>query len=61
GDYKLIWYPTIDKKLLFDLAQDPGEMHDLSEDPACAQVLQELTEELRRLQRELDDPLTPIP
>jgi arylsulfatase A-like enzyme len=61
GDYKLIWYPTIDKKLLFDLARDPGEMHDLSEDPACAQVLQELTQELRRLQRELDDPLTPIP
>ena len=28
-NYKLIYYPKIDKTLLFDLKKDPQEMHDL--------------------------------
>lgn len=30
GDYKLIYFPTVNKKYLFNVAQDPDEMNDLS-------------------------------
>ncbi len=57
GDYKLIYYPQIDKTLLFDLKQDPLEMHDLADSPQLATRRQQLTEQLHRLQKQMEDPL----
>ena len=57
GDYKLIYYPQIDKTLLFDLRQDPLEMHDLAESPQLATRRQQLTGQLHRLQQQMEDPL----
>ena len=37
-DYKVIVYPQINRTQLFDLKQDPWEMHDLSDDPAYASI-----------------------
>jgi len=44
---------------LFDLKKDPREMNNVCDDPAYAQVRQELTDELHRLQKEYGD--TPYP
>lgn len=48
---------------LYDLVLDPNEGHDLSGDPARADVLAELGERLRRWMEETDDPLLqgPVP
>lgn len=40
--YKLIEYPKIGKRQLFDLAADSAEMHDLAEDRRHAQVVADL-------------------
>ena len=40
GDWKLIRYPQVRKTQLFDLANDPHELHDLSDDPRQAEELQ---------------------
>jgi arylsulfatase A-like enzyme len=56
--HKLIVYPQIRKVQLFDLDKDPWEMRDLSEDAASATLKAELTQRLKNLQSELDDPLT---
>ena len=57
-DWKLIVYPQIERVQLFNLATDPDERHDLSADPQHRQRLAELAQELTRLQRQADDPLT---
>lgn len=44
--YKLIYYPTGNRLQLFDLVDDPYELHDVADDPAYARVRQELTEAL---------------
>jgi len=44
--YKLIWYPVGNRFHLFDLADDPDEMHDLSEDPAHAAIRADLIKKL---------------
>jgi arylsulfatase A-like enzyme len=44
--WKLILYPHLDRVQLFDLQNDPLEIHDLSEDPAHQQTRDAL---LRRL------------
>ena len=54
--WKLIVYPKVHKTQLFDLRNDPGEMHDLAEDPNHAGELERLTELLRDWQGRLDDP-----
>lgn len=36
GDWKLIRYPQVDVTQLFDLANDPDEIHDLADDPKQA-------------------------
>ena len=41
--FKLIYYPVGNKRQLFDLASDPGEMHDLSGAPEHADRLDRLT------------------
>jgi arylsulfatase A-like enzyme len=57
-DHKLIYYPIIERTQLFDLNADPGEMHDLSEDPAQAERIAELMQELEDWKRTVGDPLT---
>ena len=41
--YKLIYYPVGNRVQLFDLAEDPCELRDLSEEAACAEVRERLT------------------
>jgi arylsulfatase A-like enzyme len=44
--YKLIYYPTGNRFHLFDMVEDPNEMHDLSNDPAYQEVKERLEREL---------------
>jgi arylsulfatase A-like enzyme len=66
--YKLIYYYSdamgqpgaIDETYepeweLFDLANDPYELHSVYDDPAYADIVEELKEEMHRLQAELGD------
>jgi choline-sulfatase len=55
--HKLIVYPEIQKIQLFDIEHDPWEIHDLSNDPALADVKADLLHRLKKLQQELDDKL----
>ena len=57
GGYKMIYYPKIDKTLLYDLNADPLEMHNLADDPANAALLQKLKVRLKDLQKETRDRL----
>jgi arylsulfatase A-like enzyme len=41
--YKLIYYPIGNRTQLFDLRDDPDELHDLGADPALAGVRDRLT------------------
>lgn len=54
---KLIYYPEIDKTLLFNLEDDPHEMHNLADDPKWSDRRQQLAQTLRKLQTSMDDPL----
>jgi choline-sulfatase len=42
GRYKLIWYPANHGLQLFDMNTDPGEMHNLADDPAHRSVRDQL-------------------
>jgi choline-sulfatase len=55
--HKLIVYPEVQQIQLFDLENDPWEMHNVSDDPAMASVKAELMQRLKHLQQELEDPL----
>ena len=55
--HKLIVYPQIQRTQVFDIENDPWEIHDLSNDPAFAQVKADLMQQLKRLQQELGDKL----
>lgn len=57
GDWKLIRYPKIHKTQLFDLKNDPDEIHDLADDPAQARRIADLMGELQRLQKRYGDSL----
>ncbi|MGB3118955.1 MAG: sulfatase-like hydrolase/transferase [Verrucomicrobiales bacterium] len=57
GDYKLVLYPTASKMLLFNLKEDPMEMHDLAADPASAATLRSLFLDLLEEQKSLEDSL----
>ncbi|MFW5839392.1 MAG: sulfatase-like hydrolase/transferase [Planctomycetota bacterium] len=46
GRYKLIYYPVGNVVQLFDLQEDPRELHDLSERDSCRQVRSRLTARL---------------
>ena len=73
--YKLVYYyaeacgtpgakdePKPPEWELFDLERDPQEMRSVYDDPAYADVVTELTEELRRLQTEFaDTDCAPVP
>ncbi|MCC5844134.1 MAG: sulfatase-like hydrolase/transferase [Verrucomicrobia bacterium] len=44
---------------LFNLEEDPHELHDRSRDPACADIVREMSEALRMTAAEWDDPESP--
>jgi arylsulfatase A-like enzyme len=56
--YKLIYYPKIEKTLLFDLNNDPNEMMNLAEQTGYEAKVAELKTALRVLQKEMGDQLT---
>ncbi len=56
-DFKLIVYPKIEKVLLFDMVNDPEEIHDLSGEAQYKSKLKSLFEDLMVLQKEMNDPL----
>lgn len=53
--WKLILFPKIGKRELFDLASDPDEMKNLADDPTQAPRIESLTAKLRDWQRCLGD------
>jgi arylsulfatase A-like enzyme len=62
GDWKLIYYPHIDRLQLFQLADDPDEMNDLSGTSEYSMLINELAALMRAKQVEFDDPnLVDIP
>lgn len=56
-EWKLIQYPQINREQLFQIAEDPDELRDLSTDPAYAAKLTELRQKLLAAQKANDDPL----
>ncbi len=54
--FKLIRYPRIDHTQLFDLAEDPHELHDLAADPAHAARVGAMSVLLAEWQVRVDDP-----
>ena len=57
GDWKLIVYPKAKVVRLFNLADDPQEMHDLAADPDHKKRISDLFVRLLKLQEQMDDPL----
>ncbi len=57
--WKLIRYPHINKSQLFDLKNDPDEIHNLADDPAQADRVADMLRLLRKWQVDMDDP-TPL-
>jgi len=56
-ELKLIYYDELDYWELYDLRNDPAEMHNLSEDPNWSQRLAKLKSELAIIQKQVgDDP-----
>ncbi len=54
--YKLIhFYNDSDQWELFDLQEDPNEMHNLIDNPNYEEMITDLTEQLRQLQIQYDD------
>lgn len=56
--HKLIVYPQVKRVQLFDMENDPWEMHDLSGDASMAATRQELMRRLIEMQQELGDRLS---
>ncbi len=56
-DWKLIWYPKLDRYQLFHVASDPDERNDQINNPAHGDRQQELRAELVRWLREHRDPV----
>jgi len=55
--YKLLLYPEVPKVLLFNLTDDPGELRDLSDDPAQKERIARMFRRLTALQPETGDKL----
>ncbi|HEU4607559.1 MAG TPA: sulfatase/phosphatase domain-containing protein, partial [Chitinophagaceae bacterium] len=55
--YKLIVYPNVHKRLLYDMRNDPQELHDLSDNPAYQATVDKLFKELLHLQQQYKDDL----
>ena len=56
-DYKLIFYPVINKTQLFDMRADPDELHDLSERPEHQQRIATMMAQLEDWKQVVGDPL----
>lgn len=57
GGYKMIYYPKINKTLLYNLKTDPLEMKNIADDPANAGLIKKLKARLKELQKEVGDTL----
>ncbi len=57
GNYKLIVYPELGRKLLFDLVRDPNETRSLADEPEYQVALNELMGQLAEQQQKFGDPL----
>ena len=57
SEYKLIYYPKIDKTILYNLKKDPQELKNLADDPAYAGKIAELKAKLAKLEKEYADPI----
>ena len=57
GEWKLIWYPKIDRLQLFDLKSDPHELRDLAAAPDQKHRVADLRGKLLAWLRERHDPL----
>lgn len=55
--HKLIMYPQAKKLRLYDLRNDPQELHDLADDPASLPLVRELFTQFQQLQAEVGDTL----
>lgn len=56
--YKLIhFYNDIDVWELYDMQEDPNEMHNIFGKPGTEEITAELMKELKRLQVKYDDPI----
>ena len=55
--YKMIYYPKIDKTLLYNLKDDPLEMKNIADDPANARIIRRLRRKLKKLQKQVGDKL----
>jgi choline-sulfatase len=55
--YKLLLYPEVPKVLLYHVADDPDELHDLADDPAQKERIGRLYRRLKALQPETGDNL----
>ena len=53
GNFKLIWYPKLEKYLLFNLRKDPLEAHDLCGNERYARRLEQMKAKLRALEKEM--------
>jgi choline-sulfatase len=57
GTWKLVLYPPVRQARLFNLAEDPDELHDRSDDPVARLHGQRLVRRLLELQKETGDDL----
>lgn len=55
--YKMLIYPTANVVRLYDIKKDPRECVDLASNPKYRKVMDGLLEELKVLQKNVDDPL----
>jgi choline-sulfatase len=55
--YKMIYYPKINKTLLYNLKEDPLEMKNIADDPANAGLIKRSRTRLKALQKEVGDTL----
>lgn len=59
--YKMIIYPVPNVVRLFDMENDPFEMHDLASEPDYKPIMDQLFEKFKKLQAEMSDPIDITP
>jgi arylsulfatase A-like enzyme len=55
GRYKLIYFNELKEWELYDLQKDPHELHSVYDDPAYADVVEQMKVELQRLKDQYKD------
>jgi len=58
GDWKLIWYPKIDRWQLFNVATDPQELSDVIDEAAHREKMADLRGKLLRCLKDKGDPIS---